>query len=110
MKNKKLNLPITILILMMFAAAGCEQMSINPRTRQKIEPTPQPSGVAYMRGTSIVDGEKNNNKGATETAIEWADKYATTAQELLFANQRITEMEAEKKILNTKIAKYTSPF
>lgn len=105
MKIGKQSLIVTVLILTMFVVTGCEQMTTNLRPRQKFEPSSQFSVPGYARENSIVGSENNSSRGATEAAIEWADKYAKSTQELLIANQRITELDAEKKNLNGKLAK-----
>ncbi len=106
MKNTRTYLAATILTLTIFALTGCDQMAMNSPFQQQ-QPTAgrQPSDVDYVNDTSIVGSDKNSGRGATEAALEWSDKYAKSAQELLYANKRITELEAEKKELSTNLAK-----
>ena len=68
--------------------------------------SPEPGPAANrIKDTTIVGDENNTGRGATEAAIEWADKYAKVAQELLFANKRLAEVRAEKKKLQDEITK-----
>lgn len=105
MENKKRILTVAILTMVMTCALGCEQMAMDQEARQGPKARPA-SDADYMGETSIVGDEKNTGRGATATAIEWAEKYAKNAQELVFANKRISELDGEKRKLNADIAKF----
>ncbi|RKY23861.1 MAG: hypothetical protein DRP83_08535 [Planctomycetota bacterium] len=102
MKTTKRILALVLAATFTLAAIGCEGLF----TARQATPQQDRSALAdRIRNTAIVGDESNAGRGATEAAIEWADKYAKAAQELLFANKRLAEVQAEKKKLNTDITK-----
>lgn len=102
-------LGITILLAgLLGLLAGCNK-SMTLQGGQRGNPfTPksrgEPARADYVQGETVVDGAGDLARGATDVAMEWADKYAKVAQELLFANKRIADLEREKKKSQTQVA------
>jgi peptidoglycan hydrolase CwlO-like protein len=106
---------ITISTLLLMTAlsflAGCEEMSLNGQGRK----TPvlgssqdEEEKADYVKDETVLTPDGDASRGATDVAMEWADKYAKTAQELLYANKRIDDLENDKKKLQTQIASLKS--
>ncbi|MBN1942414.1 MAG: hypothetical protein JW849_03880 [Phycisphaerae bacterium] len=91
---------------------GCDQQfSMREQNRDAVvtdlKPV-EPTQADYVRDETLAGDNDGSDRGATDVAVEWADKYAKTAQELLYANQRIGELEGDKKKLQTQIAQLRS--
>lgn len=97
-----------LLMAMAAGITGCDEMTMNgqnPRSPlARTQPSANPTQADYVREETVVDPQGNASRGATDVAMEYADKYAQTAKELLYANQRIGDLEKDKKKLQTQIA------
>ncbi len=88
--------------------AGCDEMSFNGQSRNPAMSNANPSAAQpdadYVKDQTVVDPQGGAQRGATDVAMEYADKYAQTAKELLFANKRIDDLDGENKKLQGQIA------
>ena len=109
----KTTITITTLLLMTALPflAGCEEMSLNGQGRK----TPvlgssqdDEEKADYVKDETVLTPDGDASRGATDVAMEWADKYAKSTQELLYANKRIDDLENDKKKLQTQIASLKS--
>ncbi len=106
MKTTKRILALVLAATFISAAIGCDGLfAARQAAPQQDRSASADRSSDRIRNTAIVGDESNTGRGATEAAIEWADKYAKAAQELLFANKRLVEVQAEKKKLHTDITK-----
>jgi hypothetical protein len=103
MQTMTRTLILTVLVAAMLS--GCEdQMAF------KGGQTPSPSrndpsrSASYIEEETVTGDAHTEGRGAVDAAMEWADKYAKVAQELLYANKRIGELETDKKKLQTEMA------
>lgn len=96
-------------LLLVLLLTGCDPEAMNFRspknqtTVNDLKPV-EPAKAEYVKNETLDAGEGDPNRGATDVAMEWADKYAKAAQELLFANQRIDDLKEENKRLQAQIA------
>lgn len=89
-------------------AGGCEPGNVSYRGLTP-QMTPmnnetQIRQVAHLEDESIRGDGATDGRGATDVALEWADKYAKISQKLVYADRRNRELEQEKTHLNKQIA------
>ncbi|MBS3821157.1 MAG: hypothetical protein GVY16_04725 [Planctomycetes bacterium] len=89
------------------ATGGCEPTNVSYRG---LTPQMTPMNdetevrqVAHLDDESIVGDVNTDGRGATDVALEWADKYAKISQKLVYADRRNRELEKEKAQLNQRI-------
>ncbi|MBN1554642.1 MAG: hypothetical protein JXA11_07845 [Phycisphaerae bacterium] len=92
---------------------GCdEQMGFKGQERKNVTISQlkpiEPAKANYVKDETLANDDGDPNRGATDVAMEWADKYAKATQELLYANKRIGELEEDKEKLQTQIAQLKS--
>lgn len=108
--NRKLWMWLVVAFLMTALpwVTGCDEMSFNGQPRNPAMSNANPSAsqpdADYVKDQTVVDPQGDARRGATDVAMEYADKYAQTAKELLFANKRIDDLENEKKKQQDQIA------
>jgi hypothetical protein len=94
---------VALLMTTLPLLTGCDQqLTLHGQT-----PNAKPANldrVDYVDDETVVDPDGDSARGATDVAMEWADKYAKATQELLYANKRIDDLENDKKKLQTQIA------
>jgi len=102
---------VVLLVTALPLIIGCEEMTLNGQPIRPPRGNNQPSDPAnadYVKNQTVVDPDGDSARGATDVAMEWADKYAKTAQELLYSNKRIDDLENDNKKLQTQIASLKS--
>ncbi len=106
---KAMKYRIVLLTLMSLTlAGGCEPSNVSYRglTPQltPMNDEQQFRQVAHIEDESIVGDNATDGRGATDVALEWADKYAKISQKLVYADKRNRELEQEKAQLSSRIA------
>lgn len=102
------SLTIILSVMTLAMAAGCEPSNIS---YQGLTPQLTPmnneqrlQSVAHIQDESIVGDGATDGRGATDVALEWADKYAKVSRELVYSDKRNRELEKEKAALSQQIA------
>jgi chromosome segregation ATPase len=80
-------------MLMLGLTIGCDAFKGGYEETQK---NPPRADTTYLQAETVAMENDAERRGAVDQALDWADKYAKAAQNLVYANQRIQELEAEK--------------
>lgn len=92
-------------LLLTALLVGCEEQSSFRRPR--FPERKMPAQEARHLESQTVAGDAGGHT-AVESAMQWAEKYAQAAKELIVVNKRLQEMEKEQKVLQTRLAKAQS--
>lgn len=105
MTHKGIALTLTVLIAGLLTV-GCDDNS-NAFQRPKFPRQDRPIQQARHIENDTVTSDAGGHT-AVESAMQWAEKYAQAAKELIVANKRIQEMEKEHKVLQMRLTKAQS--
>lgn len=105
MTHKGIALTLTVLTagLMLIGCDDNGNAFRRPKFPQRNRPAQEARHIENDTITSDAGGHT-----AVESAMQWAEKYAQAAKELIVANKRLQEMEKEQKALQTRLAKAQS--
>ena len=101
---------LAILVSVGIIATGCTDLTADDDNWAKsrnapVRKTASQVGDASMNKNFVAEANGAKSEGATDAALRYANEKAQLAQELLVANKRIREQEAENRNSKTEIAK-----